>query len=507
MADKLHDLINSMTKKEKAYFSRFAKLNVGSKETDYLKLYKVLESVKAYDEENIKSKLNDEKISGNLSSKKGRLTNKILESLALMNTNQNIEIELKQLLNFIIILFHKKQYKELHNQIRIVRKKALKYDAFLVLIEIIDWEKKLLIEQSPKNINDKFDSLIEQENKYIEAVKEIKTLENLLQKIIRLFHKDNQLANLDNQLKFKELVKNPLLKKEEQTLLSTKAKSFYLRIKSIVSRRNGQKQVANDYSEKFVALIENSYLKEDRTLYKLSLCNLLYACYTLKSKKQFDIVNLKLKNLSTPKAKSDREQVSIFNTSCHWGLLFYLNTCQFEKAINEAKQIKENWDLFKGVAEPSRMITDCYNCIMIFWIIGDNSSAANWLLKIFEFSNSKKRQDLLISSRLMQMPIFYDLKPSNLSNYIENTSKWLRSKNANNDFSTIVLKQFRLINKSVDYLEPVKDLQTKLLEIKNANTHSFLGLNEMLLWCKTKISGKSLKTVFMESQRTVNPRD
>ena len=506
MADKLHDLINSMTKKEKAYFSRFAKLNIGSKETDYQKLYKVLENAKSYNEENIKSKLNDEKISGNLSSKKGRLTGKILESLALMNTNKDIGIELKQSLSFVTILFHKKQYKELQNQIRIVKNKALKYEAFLILIETVEWEKKLLIEQSPKNIDKQFDLLTEKENKYLEAIKEIKAFENLMQKITRLFYKDNQLSKPENQIKFNEIIKNPILEKKETALLSIKAKSFYLRIKSIISRRSRQNQISNDYSEKSVALIENTYLKEDRNIYKLSLCNLLQSCYNLKSKEQFEIANSKLRNLSLSYTKSDREKLSIFSTSCHWGLVFYLNTCQFEKAINEAKQIEENWDLFKSVAEPNRMITDCYNCIMTFWIIGDNSSAANWLTKIFDFSNTNKRPDLLIASKLMQMPIFYDLKPTNLSNYIESTSKWLRSKNANNDLSTIVLKQFRLINKSVDYLEHVKDLQTKLLEIKNANTQSFLGLNELLLWCKTKISGKSLKSQFMESQRTVNPR-
>ena len=112
MADKLFELINSMTKKEKAYFSRFAKLNVGNKETDYLKLYKVLENVKSYDENVIKSKLNDEKISGNLSSKKGRLIQKILEGLALMNICKNIDNELSQSLIFVNILHEKKQIKE-----------------------------------------------------------------------------------------------------------------------------------------------------------------------------------------------------------------------------------------------------------------------------------------------------------------------------------------------------------------------------------------------------------
>ena len=279
MSDKLFDLIESMSQIEKKHFSNFASMNVKNKETDYLKLYKMIEKGKKYDEAKIKKSFK-----GNLSSKKNRLTHKILESLNVMYADKKLETELKQCLNFISILFDKKQFKELVSQLRTAKTKALKCESFLILIELVDWEKKILIEQSPKNLEEQYLNLIEEESKYITALTEVKAFENLHRKLNILLYKDTQCSKPESKKQLLEYYESDLLQKPQKNILSDRSKYYYCRCISAINIRLKDFEKALQFSEMLVELVEKSYLKEDRQLYKQGLCNLLTCCSSLKKR-------------------------------------------------------------------------------------------------------------------------------------------------------------------------------------------------------------------------------
>jgi len=204
--------------------------------------------------------------------------------------------------------------------------------------------------------------------------------------------------------------------------------------------------------------------------------------------------------LSSSHTKSEYEKVEILNTCCYLGLNFYLNTCQFEKARAEAEQIEENWDLFKLSVDPSSLMTNCYNCIMLYWILGENSQASIWLNKIFEFNLMNKRQDLIVASRLMQMPVYYDLKKEYVGNCIESTTRTIKNNKEESVLSKTVLKYFKAAYKSLNPLAEIEQFYKALNDLKDSDAKYALGLEEMMLWCKCKLQNLPLKTIFENAQ-------
>ena len=141
-SDELFKLIKCLTKSEKRFFKLFSSLQSGDK--NYLKIYDYLVSIEEYDEYEFKKKISDKKLANNLPSEKNNLYKLILKSLRAYHDGKSINNILKNEINNIEILYNKALYKELKKKIRRAKIIAEKYEKFSYLLELVNWEKKLV---------------------------------------------------------------------------------------------------------------------------------------------------------------------------------------------------------------------------------------------------------------------------------------------------------------------------------------------------------------------------
>lgn len=80
--DKLFALIKSMTPAEKAYFSKYSRLNSVREKPDYLLLFEFMDDCEEYDGAAIIEHFAGEKFISQLARKKTQLKDKIMESLS-----------------------------------------------------------------------------------------------------------------------------------------------------------------------------------------------------------------------------------------------------------------------------------------------------------------------------------------------------------------------------------------------------------------------------------------
>lgn len=158
--DFLFILIKSLTTSEKRQFKLYVNrlgINVDAK---FLLLFSELDKMKEYDE-NI---IIDKKISTKqqLSNLKAHLYKQILVSLRMNPSNQNYRIQLREQLDFSIILYQKGLYKQALKILDKAKQAALELDEKSIASEIINLEKVIESQFITRSIEGRADELIEQ---------------------------------------------------------------------------------------------------------------------------------------------------------------------------------------------------------------------------------------------------------------------------------------------------------------------------------------------------------
>lgn len=105
----LHELIHSLTKSEKRSFKLYAKRSSARDDAKFIRLFDILEKMEVYSEAAILKKM-PKTSKTQLANLKVHLYGQVLGSLRLSNLKDDIDIELREQLDFIRILYKKGLY-------------------------------------------------------------------------------------------------------------------------------------------------------------------------------------------------------------------------------------------------------------------------------------------------------------------------------------------------------------------------------------------------------------
>ena len=224
----LHELIHSLTKSEKRYFSVFTSTH--KEGNNYKALFDAIQSQKEYSEKELLEKFKKEDFVRQFSVAKNYLINLILRSLSGYHQKSKKTIELNNSLSEIEILYWKGLYKLALKKVNQAKKIAQKYDMSSYILLINYWERKIEEFVSDKMVNEK--AMEETElylNSYNQQMKMnllVKELENTTQLSIK--RTDLNLESL------KKLLSHDLLKLDESKLHNFHTHVDYLHIKGVI---------------------------------------------------------------------------------------------------------------------------------------------------------------------------------------------------------------------------------------------------------------------------------
>jgi hypothetical protein len=138
--DSLFQLIKSLNKAEKRHFKLYSRRNAATGDPLFLKLFDFLDRQKQYQEEAIYMKVPDIKRS-QLANIKSHLYKQLLVSLRLLHRSQNIEILVREYLDFAQILYAKGLYRQSLTLLDRAKNKAVEINLHSLALEIISFEK------------------------------------------------------------------------------------------------------------------------------------------------------------------------------------------------------------------------------------------------------------------------------------------------------------------------------------------------------------------------------
>ncbi|MFT7120922.1 MAG: hypothetical protein ACJAZ9_001100 [Neolewinella sp.] len=139
--DQLWRLINSLNKAEKRNFKIYSKRAGGTSETKFIRLFDVLDKLPAPDDTLVlkRMKINQ----GQLSNLKRHLYQEVLTSLRMIHIDKEIDIELREQIDFVRILYGKGHYIDALRTLERAKAKAVEHNQDLLQLEIIEFQKMI----------------------------------------------------------------------------------------------------------------------------------------------------------------------------------------------------------------------------------------------------------------------------------------------------------------------------------------------------------------------------
>jgi len=140
--DALFQLIHSLQKAEKRNFKLYIKRNSGNDDLKIVQLFDALDKMSDYDE-TLLFKKNPTIKKQQLSNIKAHLYRELLASLRLLESVQNIDIQLHEQLDYARILYNKGLYLQSLKILDKIKETAKAHNQVSLLVQVIFLEKKI----------------------------------------------------------------------------------------------------------------------------------------------------------------------------------------------------------------------------------------------------------------------------------------------------------------------------------------------------------------------------
>lgn len=498
--DHLYQLIKSLSKAEKRSFKIYGMRN-SSDDAKFIQLFDAIDKAKEYDEEYIRKKINGLK-KAQLSNLKAHLYKQILTSLRLNYVNHNIDIQLREQIDYARILYDKGLYIQ---SLRILEKaKNLSYQNHRITLtsEILGFEKLIESQYITRSLRNRADQLIEETENAVKSVEAYHALSNLSLRLYGIYIKAGHVRS-ERDYDITERFFENALKQIDLTNLGFFEK-HYLNVSFawyslimqdfLLQYRYAQKWV--DHFRKnpdMLALEPIWYLKGVHVL--------LEALFILGHyEKHQDEVNKLEEFLKEPPVRASENFETLgfqyFYTS-KINAHFLAGT--FTEGVKIIPALNEDIEKYAHHIDPHRILVFYYKIACLYFGAGEIENTILYLNKIINYPDPRLREDIHCFARILSLIAHFELGNEALLEYqARSTYRFISKMNDLNLVQEEILKFLRNLSSSgnQDLKKGFSTLRLKLLDIQKMpyQKRPFLYL-DIISWLEAKIDNKPVQDV------------
>lgn len=496
--DHLVQLILRLTKGEKRFFKLFVNRMHDNEDALFLSLFDFIDKYKCFDEARILKK-NPRIKKSQLSNLKAHLYKKVLASLRQQHRHLNLDMELRESLDYAKMLYAKGMYKASLNILDKAKKTALKSDLYTDALTIIDFEKHIESQHITGSMYPKAEQITMETQAILNRIYLRTKLSDLSLSLYGLYlqygHvKDQKDHDFINQFFSSNLPKHRIEEMDfyEKLYLFQSYVWFYYMGQDFVNfYRYAQRWV--DLFEEYPAMID-----QERPLYLKGLHNLLTAYFMAQRLDKFEPVYLQLQQLEeNPAKRFTKNEESLFALFKHiHGInLIFLNA-DYESGVEKMSGLAEilqtnsfDWDL-------NRIINFNYKMGCVYFGADDLDNTILFLNKVTNYVFPNFREDIQCYARILNLIAHFDLGNDILVSYqIKSTYRFLLKSKQD---SKVLDEIFSFLRKTPRMLE--SELKQEFIALKEKlenlegdeyERRPFLYL-DIISWLDSKIHGRTM---------------
>jgi hypothetical protein len=499
-ADTLFQLIHSLEKGEKRNFKLYIKRNSSKEDLKIVKLFDVLDKMKDYDEKVLLTKIKSIK-KDQLANRKAHLYKQILTSLRLLETDENIDIQLREQLDHARILYNKGLY---HQSLKILEKardNARSNNQYSFMIQILFMEKKIESLHITRSLHDRAISLSAESNAASEQISLINKLSNLALQLYGWYIYHGHARNVEDEKMLSDFFHNNLPEEPHAV------EGFYQRL-YLYQSYTWYAFITQDflmyyrYTQKWVDLFHNEpmMIGHETSHYIKGLHNLISAHFDLRNYEKFDsnLAYLELFSNSEVLKRNQNNSVQVFIYLYIAKINRHFMHGTFTEGQELVPEIMEKLDEYSAYMDRHRVLVFYYKIASLYFGSGQYSLAVDFLNKIINWKVDL-RNDLQCYARLLNLIAHYELGNFDLLEYLLKSVYRFMAKMEN--LGAVEEEIFKFLRRSFE-LSPSKlkpefeSLLARLREFENSRTASrAFAYLDIISWLESKISGQHVQDI------------
>jgi hypothetical protein len=502
----LFQLIKSLTKGEKRNFKLYATRNTNNEDLKFLQLFDAIDKLSTYNEDALllKNKFIKKSQLSNMSS---ALYKQILSSLRLIKDESNIDMVIREQLDFARILLNKGLYLQSLHVLDKIKKIAALHNQNTYLVQIIFLEKSIELQFITRSMINRADDLIDESEIALTELEIVNTLSNLSLKLYSWYIQNGHSrskADLELiEVFFKKIITPNEKSSFYQKLYYHQSYCWYAFIK--IDFLGYYK-----HTQKWVSLFDEhtTYKKIEAAHYLKGIHNLLNGLFFLRRyHKYFET----LKTLELVVHNEEIQQNTNTNILCFTYLYTAkLNYCfisgEFSNGLYLANEIESQLKEYAIFLDQHRVFIFYYKIASLYFGSGDYSKSVDYLQKIINWKVDL-RHDLQCYSRLLHLIAHYELGNFDLIEYLLKSVYRFMAKMENLSMVEKLMFEFlhnafKLNKKQLKSAFEILLQKIKPFEKNIQEARTFVYL-DVISWLESKIKNVAVEKIIQEKFRLV----
>ncbi len=506
-SDHLFRLIKTMKSSEKRYF----KLLVSKQEethSKYMKLFELLEAQKKFDDEAI---LNKEPLfdPSQFSNLKAHLYKRILQSLRQYEVEKVAEIQIREHIDYIQVLFNRGLYQQSVEMLAKAHKKVQKTDNLELKLELLKWEKNILSKTVDAGYQQRVQRIIEQVEDTNRKINLINKFTNLSVQLNAIYLKTGYIKNDEHYEEIQDLfLENMPTYNEEELSLYEKLNLYRLYVSYYYFQEDMERGYR--YALKWLHLFDQhpDMKKSQMDEYLNAINQVMIAEYKLFLYADFLRTRKRLQALN-------QQTQNIVNENIRYKLLKYVFVHEFNRifmlgkfniGVSLLNKIGPDLDLFIARSDEHSRIILFYKIACLYFGNSQYSEALEWINRVQNDENVELREDIHSFARILSLIAHYELGNMEVIDYyIRSTYRFLLKKGDLQLFQKYILRFLRKLSsgfKEEDLIPEFRKLRKQLIPLQNIRyeKRAFIYF-DIISWLESKIEHKSVQEVIQEKAK------
>lgn len=492
----LHEMVRSLSPKEKSTFLQAASLQQGDK--NYMKLFSYLDSVDEYNEEKAKEYFKNETFAKHLASEKNQLFHHILKSLRQKRIEDNRSAASFEKVKDVFLLYKKSLPLLAAREAERIRYIAQREELYYVLLNLLEVEIHFISKHnfSKELKNKKLIDLLNEKEEYLQKISTLNKYQQLKDEIEYYFNQNILVHDQSKKHLLESFLDNPYLSdlkhanSKKSLLLATYCRIILYRLIREEEKQGKEIKVAIELFKTHAHLIDE-YPKMYIHLYGfIARYNAIHSNMN-NAKEAIDHI----RSIKDDKAFATQDlQNTIFTRLSVYDLMFYNYSGQFEKAEEHLAEVEKKIELY-GSQYPAHELTTINFLMFVTYFAKKNyNKALKCINDILNSNFDESRQDLYRYAKLCNLIIHFELNNVEFLNYsYKSTQRFFKMIDYPFEYELAFLKHFKNIAISRKRSENKKgyfhDFKTTLQEIfKDPYQMIASEYFDLIAWTDSKIN-------------------
>ncbi|HEV7332860.1 MAG TPA: hypothetical protein VGN63_17605 [Flavisolibacter sp.] len=497
-ADTLFQLIHSLQKGEKRNFKLYIKRNSSNEDLKIIQLFDAIDKMQEYDEGTLLKKLQFTK-KEQLANRKTHLYKQILASLRLLESNNNIDIQLHEQLDYARILYNKGLYLQSLKALEKTKETARSRHQDSFLLQAIFLEKKIEALHITRSLKDRSRQLTNESKALMDELALTNQLSNLALELYGWFinygHARNETDEGMLTQFFQHNIPTVPVKGFYQKLYLHQSYCWYafIRLDFLMYYRHTQKWVDTFHEEPQMIPVETGH-------YIRGMHNLISAHFDLRNYEKFEKTLKAFETFAESDVVQNNEnntiQAFVYLYTAKINRHFMMGT--FDEGVRLVPEIAEKLKEYSLYLDNHRVLVFYYKIASLYFGSGDYDNTVKYLTKIINWKVNL-RNDLQCYARLLHLIAHYELGNYELLEYLTKSVYRFMAKMEN--LSLVEEEIFLFLRKSFNLspreLKP--EFEKLLAKLKQIESNKFesraFAYLDIISWLESKVSGQRVQDV------------